>query len=253
METIQYGPEAVELNICLVASRRPELLDHTLNSFKRSVFGRARIGTVRANVDPIFGSDDEQQACVQIILRHFQNADIREPESANFGGAVRWLWNDLPNGLMLHLEDDWICKAKVELGRVRNFMQGNTSAVSLLSQTHGPRGSSDFSLLRRKNRLFGLAKLRKRAPCFSTSPGFFEGEFARVCSKLMDPTLDPERQMRPPYNMPLWHYLRAHQCRFYKTDEGLPIIEDIGREWQRLNGVTKTVKGGRSDWKVSGQ
>ncbi len=163
---------------------------------------------------------------------------------------MKWLWSDVPDGLMFHLEDDWTCKERIDLARVRDMMSGKTAAVSLLTSTHGDKGQGDFSVGRRKFRVLGIRIWCTPIPLFNTSPGFFDGQFARACSELMTPDLDPEKQMRPPFNMPLLRFLSGHECRFYKSADGSPVIEDIGREWQIDNDVSKLVKAGKSTWQL---
>ena len=72
----------------------------------------------------------------------------------------------------------------------------------------------------------------------------------RRCAELMDPEIDPEKQMRPPFNGPLVRYMDQFRCRLLPGTLQQNIIEDIGCEWRDRRGITKTVNEGKSMWTV---
>ena len=70
----------------------------------------------------------------------------------------------------------------------------------------------------------------------------------RRCAQLMDPALDPEKQMRPPFNRPLVRYLDQFRCRLLPGKDQPDLIQDIGREWRDEHGITKSILEGKSVW-----
>ena len=90
---------------------------------------------------------------------------------------------------------------------------------------------------------------RRTLNVFGTSPRFLEGAFARRCAGLIDPALDPEKQMRPPGNPALIAYLNEYRCRFLPAKDGAALITDIGREWRDARGIEKVVEQGVSRWR----
>lgn len=238
------------LAITLVAGRRPELLSRTLASFSDKLFKDNEIASVRVNIDPIFGDKEDETACVAIVREHFPQAEIRSPIASGFCSAVQWLWQGVPDGLVFHLEDDWICHEAIDTRIVASWMQTSVRSVPLLSVTHGKKGYKEYSESRTRKKFFGL-KLgrRKLIPSFGTSPGFFDGAFLRRCAALLNEDLDPEKQMKPEINPDLFAEMAPYLVKFYKSASGEPIIEDIGREWRDARNIEKSVTpDGKSVW-----
>ena len=102
------------IDICLVAGRRPELLERTLKSFKASMFDRFEIANFYANIDPIFGDTDNEAATIAVIRSLFPNARIHTPEQPGFCKAVKYLWQQAQSEILFHLEDDWLLDEQLD-------------------------------------------------------------------------------------------------------------------------------------------
>ncbi len=243
-------PEAVPdpIDITLVAGRRPDLLERTLASFEARLFARFRVARVLVNLDPVFGDAADHAACLSVIRTRFPVAEIFEPEVAGFGAAVKRVWAATTARLVFHLEDDWTLNEVVGPERIAPLMTGETRAVALVSRETGWNGTDAFNVRRRKVRILGLPVGNRAFQVFGTSPRFLEGNFARRCADLMDPALDPEKQMRPPGNRALIAYLQEHRCRFLTPEAGDEVITDIGRDWREVRGIKKIVVDGASRW-----
>lgn len=236
------------IDVTLVAGRRPELLEQTLNSFSRGLFGHFRIAGVYANIDPVFGDVAEGEECRQAILKHFPDARIHQPKEACFGGAVKRVWQETTSELVFHLEDDWLLNAPVTYEDIRPLFTGLTRAVVLVAEVHGWNGRDEFNTRRRKVRFLGVPIGHRNVDVFSTSPQFLDGAFARRCAELMDPALDPEKQMRPPHNPPLRAYVDNYRCRLLSSPDGGEMLTDIGRPWREQRNISKIVSEGVSTW-----
>jgi hypothetical protein len=236
------------LDVTLVSGCRPELLARTLASFDRGLFAHFALGGVFANVDPIFGDEDDRAACRRTILDHFPGAAISEPETAGFGAAVVRVWAATRGDLVFHLEDDWILNEPVRPEDVLPLMTGETRSVVPVSRELGWNGHDLYNARRRKKRILGIPVGRRVFNVFGTSPRFLDGAFARRCAELIDPALDPEKQMRPPGNPALIAYLNDFRCRFLPPKAGEALITDIGREWRDARGIEKVVTRGVSTW-----
>ncbi|MBM9595768.1 hypothetical protein [Roseitranquillus sediminis] len=236
------------LALTLVCGRRPALLQKTLASFSERVFRHFEISDVYANLDPFAGGPDEHAACLRLIRDTFPQARIFEPETPSFGAAVQRLWSHAPDGTVLHLEDDWIANEDIKPDRVLPLLSGRTRAVVPLSVEHKWNGKTPFKTHVIKTRLFGWTVWRRRAGTFGTSPRFIDGAFARTCAGLMNPDLDPEKQMYLPHNRKLHDFMAPYGNRLLPARDGGPLITDIGREWRDSRGMAKVVSGGRSEW-----
>jgi len=120
--------------------------------------------------------------------------------------------------------------------------------VRLVSKHIDWDGHSPFSERRRKRRLLGVPLGTRRIAIFGTSPCFLDGAFARGSARLMDPGLDPEKQMRKGRNPALEDFQQRFRCRLLPGPGGTELITDIGREWRDGKGITKTTVDGRSIW-----
>lgn len=242
------GP--VTLHVCLVSGRRPDLLERTLASFADKVFLHWRLGEVLVNLDPFAGDADDHAACRDVLAQNFPAATVFEPPTPNFGAAVKRLWSALPDGLAFHLEDDWIAKEDIGPETVLPLMRGRTRALAPLSVEHKWKGRSPFKTHRVKTRIFGVTVWRRTAGTFGTSPRFIDGAFARRCGALMDPDLNPERQMYLPHNKPLHDFMAPFGNRLLPARDGGPLIVDIGRDWRRARNMRKIADGGVTRWET---
>lgn len=237
-----------DLEVVLVCGRRPDLLEQTLASFSDRLFRHFQLNDVYANIDPIFGGPKDHAACLDLLRAHFPGVTIFEPEQAGFAAAVQRLWQATTADLVLHLEDDWLLNEDIVPADVLPGLDERTTALALVAKELGWNGRDEFKMGRRKIRLFGIPVARRHFPVFGTSPRFLRGSFARRCAELMDTTLDPEKQMRPPGNPALIDYLQGFRCRFLPPKHGTALITDIGRGWRDARGITKTVTGPKSSW-----
>ena len=241
--------DAQRLDITLVAGCRPDLLARTLDSFGRGLFAHFAIGGVFANIDPIFGDEDDRRACRATILGHFPGAEISEPETPGFGAAVARVWAMTRGDLVFHLEDDWILNEPIRPEDVLPLMTGATRSLVPVARELGWNGRDLYNVRRKRRRFLGIPVGRRTLNVFGTSPRFLEGAFARRCAGLIDPALDPEKQMRPPGNPALIAYLNEYRCRFLPAKDGAALITDIGREWRDARGIEKVVEQGVSRWR----
>jgi hypothetical protein len=236
------------LDITLVAGRRPALLERTLASFRERLFANFPVAALYANIDPVFGDTDDHAACRAAILSVFPAATIVEPERPGFGRAVKTLWAATRSEVIFHLEDDWVLNEPLFPDDVFPLLSGSTRALAPVSKELGYRGTDTFNVRRPKKRVLGIPVGRDEINVFGTSPRFLDGDFARACAALMDPDLDPEKQMRPPLNPRLRAYMQHFRCRFLPARAHAELITDIGREWRDAQGIDKVVRDGVSTW-----
>lgn len=237
-------PEGID--VALVAVRRPELLARTLESFGARMFAHFPVARVLANIDPVFGGAEEQRVCRELILRRFPQAEIFEPAEAGFCAAVRRVWAATRAEAVFHLEDDWLLNEAVHPEQVLPLLAGDVASVAPVQAAW--KRPKLYNVRIRRTRVLGITLRRSKVNIHGTSPRFMTGAFARRCAELMDPALDPEKQMRAPHNPPLRAYIEPLKCRFLTAKDGGPLILDIGRGWREAQGIEKVVADGRSSW-----
>ncbi len=183
--------EETEIDVTLVAGRRPELLARTLCSFEEKIFRNFRISKVFVNLDPFLGCLADGVVCPKIVLEHFPDAEITEPDVASYAQAVKTLWSKIQAPLALHMEDDWVALDTIFPDCVFPFFfENRVRMLSLMAREKIWNGRAKRATQRI---LVPFTPLRFRAPHFSVSPCFVERDFALVYAALLKPALDPEK------------------------------------------------------------
>ncbi|MGR6466213.1 hypothetical protein [Rhizobium sp. PAMB 3182] len=239
-----------ELDLCIVAGRRPDLLAQTLDSFAASVFPHFDIRNVFVNIDPIFGDVEDEAACVACVRGHFPPAEIFTPEVAGFAAAVQRLWSATKSRYVLHLEDDWIALTKIGREILEPFADPTIMQVSFHTADQNWDIARKGHLHRRNEyaRLLGIkVPLFRSFPKFTTSPSILRGDFARKAASLMDVSRDPEKQFYSRVNPALERLAAPHDNYIFSPDQ-VPVIRDMGREWRDSRKIRKVITNATSNW-----
>lgn len=239
-------------DLCIVASRRPELLAITLESFSTRVFSRLRPERVFVNLDPIFGSEDDHAAVLAIVRERFPAAIVFEPETPGFGAAVKRLWLATKADYVFHLEDDWVANSSVDEDVFLPFEDKSIQQVSFhRNENWDLRKKGHFHEKKDYIRFMGVKlPFYTSTPQFTTSPSILKGEFARGAASLMDPSRDPEKQFYSSVNMELESFAKPFR-NYVFSPSGSPVIRDIGIEWREARGIQKNIKNATSTWETS--
>src|SRR5690606_13056015 len=115
----------MQIDITLVATRRPELLEFTLRSFHKNLFTEFDIRLVYVNFDPMWGYETDEQRVEDLCRSYWDTVAVRRPEEASFGGAVKWLWSQPEAEWFFHLEDDWALVSRINVNRVKRAMNSH--------------------------------------------------------------------------------------------------------------------------------
>lgn len=238
------------IDLCIVATRRPELLAATLNSFHDKVLRHFEIGIAHLNIDPVFGTPEDQMACVDIVRSHFPDAVISEPQHPGFCAAVARLWSTTTSDYVFHLEDDWVALREMGEDILEPFADPSIMQVSFhtADQNWDIRRKGHFHRRNEYSRLLGLKiPLFRTFPKFTTSPSILRGTFARRCAEMMDLSRDPEKQFYSGVNATLEHYVAGYRNYIF-SPEKTPVIRDLGREWREQRNIRKVITNGTSIW-----
>ena len=239
------------LDVCIVATRRPDLLRRTLRSFDAGVFANFRIERIIANIDPAFGSVADEAACIEIIKGYDADARITTPETAGFAAAVARVWAQTTTDIVLHLEEDWLLHKAVNFPDIRILLDEPT--VAQVSFNHANknwdhRRKGPYCYARAPVRVLGFEMpFKRRVPQFLTGPSFFKGSFLRRCAGLLNPNFDPEKQFACGVTPDLERYVADFKNLIVGVSPDYHI-EDIGRAWREERGIRKQLVGWQSIW-----
>jgi hypothetical protein len=241
-----------DLQVGMVAVRRADLLGKTLESFSKNLFCHFNVTSCYVNIDPMFGDQHAHDAAVACVQQFFPKAVIRAPETPSFGAAVKWVWSQFSPGLALHLEDDWQLTQPILPQDVLPKLQPGYGAVSLCG--NHPKWYKRRPYLwvgQRRRGLFPFGT--RKIPAMGTSPKFIQGALAHRLAQMMDPDLDPEKQMLPWINPAFSDIIAANKCGFLDKSgtRQYGVMEELGRAWREARHIEKTVVDGKSIWVVT--
>lgn len=242
----------ISFDLCLVSSRRPDLLATTLESFSARVFSHLVPERILVNLDPIFGSEDDHAEVLSLVRKWFPEAIVFEPETPGFGAAVKRLWTATKADYVFHLEDDWVANSNVDEDVFLPFRDEHIQQVSFhRNENWDLRKKGHFHEKRDYLRLLGVRlPFYRTTPQFTTSPSILRGDFARNAAAMMDPSRDPEKQFYSSVNMELEKFAKPFR-NYVFSPSGVPVIRDIGIEWREARGLKKTIKNATSTWEKS--
>jgi hypothetical protein len=234
-------------DLTLVCGSRPELLQQTLDSFHTYIFSQISIGQVFVNIDLYGGDEDKRKVCRSMILQQFPKAVIEQPSKNSFGNAVKSLWSRPTSQNFLHLEDDWVALKPINLSRI---IRSNNSRIKQWNLVK-PRVEQSLLTSLRFRPINGIPIFipNVRRPAFTTSPSIIDSQFARGVSELMNPELNPEKQMFNGMNIPLENYLKSFRCIALHKWWERESISDIGRDWQSSKGIRVEIVNGVHTYK----
>ncbi len=238
------------IDVCIVSTRRPELLTATLDSFSARILSHLEIGDVYMNLDPYFGDEALHARCVEEFKGRFPGGIIFEPATPSFPAAVQRLWSATTSDFVLHMEEDWLALTDIDQRALDAFADPAVTQVTFHTAEKKWDTSRRGHLHRRNEyrKFLGIKiPLFRTFPIFTTSPCLLRGSFARDCAGLMDVTKDPEKQFYQGVNPRLERYVREKKSYIFSPDNK-PVIEDIGRNWQTTHGVKKVMQNGSSSW-----
>jgi hypothetical protein len=225
-----------EIDITLVATRRPDLVRRTLQSFYKGLLSRLSVHRLFVNVDPRWGDVGDDLTIEQTCRRFVPDTVVFRPESPCFGGAVKRLWSLPTTDWFLHLEDDWRLVWPVDLRALEREMQIPTVAQIALRRTKNEWRDG----VMRGNR-------------FVTGPSFVNAAFGRMVSEFMTAELDPEKQFGNGLNPALTNAVRPFSICSHGGRFGARYVTSLGHKWRKRRGIDKTIVNGISVWSEPNQ
>lgn len=242
-----------EIDFTIVCGSRPDLLARTLASFSQRLFANFRFSRCFANIDLFGGDEVDRQKCEALLLSYFSEIRVTKPATPSYGMAVKSLWLQTSSPYIFHMEDDWIALECIRPEMVFRHFSDQVKAVTLTSKEHKldkniKRYGDHYLRAIERKKLFGVALWSSSHNNHGVSPGFLDGEFARRWARLINPDLDPEKQIKKNINRPLFDFATQYKRRMITGSNRLEIIQDIGRHWHAENGIRKSVANAKSTW-----
>ncbi len=217
----------IKIDVVLIATLRPEILEITLNSFYHKLLKNFDVRLI-LNVDPIGDKKYTKLDIIKVCKKYFSNIILRSPQSASFSKAVKWGWQQVKSDIFFHLEDDWCLKKNVD-GKVVNdyFLDPNIVSISLNIKSNKEYAEQPEKTKDPNDKLYiGLA-LR---------PSFFRTLYIKEQLQKFDIKLDPEKQFSR--NISTKKFLNPIFKYYGGINDGSMII-DTGKYWREKNKFKK--------------
>ena len=230
------------MNVAITATYRPEILDRTLDSFRKYLFKhRMREFRVVVNIDPVGSKFPRGNDVFLVLSEYFGKIYLNAPPQGHFGKAFHWCWSNCEGDLVFNLEEDWELLEPVNLDNMINMF----NRFPLLSHLRlsAFRSMEDHCKMwnhftRWNGSFFEIQEEDKGRIGFAGHPSLNRGSFVRNIASVLNPHLNPEKQIKARYR-PAKPYIDRGMFGVYILPNSEPQIKDIGREWMRANGYEK--------------
>jgi hypothetical protein len=228
-----------KIDITMIATIRPKILEQTLESFCKNMFTDVDRYNLILNIDPVGEDVDSKEVC-DIAFKYFKNGTVHYAKELNFSKAVIWTFSQATSRFVFHLEDDWKLLRSINIDYMIEIMKKNPNLASLrLNRLKSNIQDNDGFIYDPEGRL-------------SLNPTLFNGNFIRGIYSLMDSNLNPEKQLRTSgysgkisidYDKDLaekrGNFISKWDHAIYVKESFDPIVEDIGRKWMTNSKYSK--------------
>lgn len=221
------------VDLCIVATPRPEILKKTLDSFLKYIKFDGIIN-INVNIDLIPKLMQNETICVELyrVAYNFSNKIAKKNyrgehiirvvtnTNCNFAKAVKTVWKITETKYVFHLEDDWEFLREIDLNKCISMIENDGIDYIRFPKVNAPH----------------LNTLHKIA----LQPSFWRGNVLRELSKEIDICKDPEKQLRVGGGNSNIDSILDNMVKNglveYCSDW---CCDDIGREWREKNNIKK--------------
>lgn len=238
------------MDITCTATLRPELLERTLTSHIKNLFGESYIKYFRLiiNIDLIGHDETDSDRDYRLnkifdLLQSikFRDLKINVSESPSFANAWFWVMGKVESDLFFNLEEDWELAIPINFQKMKMLMTSDESLVHLrLSQFK----SEDQSLKNWNKFLFWngayfqVKDEEKGSIGWCGHPSLNSTLFIKQCMKYMRPDINPEKQIKHHYDG-IRQLIEKSRFGSFHPRNTEPAEIDIGRNWMIEKGFAK--------------
>jgi len=238
-----------KIDIAMTATRRPEVLRRTLDSFIENVFKTTDNFRLVINVDPI-GLPIESMAVVDTAYEYFDDIVFNLPEKPDFNTAFRYVFSVATSELVFHLQDDWRACYPIDIDEMIAILKKNQSLallrLSMFSSEKNHLMNWDHHRFPWNGKYFQCPITQRRQLGFCGHPSLIKNRFLKATVPVMDKKQNPENQFhsffRVVQEVEKWEY------GVYLKPNSSRNIEDIGRDWMQENNWRKNSDKSHTVW-----
>jgi hypothetical protein len=209
------------IDLCIVATLRPEILERTLDSFKKHIKCGSDIFAI-VNIDLIPKKTTKDAfKIMEMIKGYFPENIINSEQEGNFAHAVKTVWSVSKAEWVFHLEDDWEFLTDIDLDFAIDKLEKTGNNYMRFPKEQAPHLNCMFKP--------------------ALQPCLIRGTYAREFAEYMRTDKDPEKQLRiqednkPKFNECISRFINGGLLDY----PAYPCCRDIGREWREQHGFKK--------------
>ena len=221
-----------QIDICMTAALRPEILERTLGSIKKNMQWGGGFQLV-VDIAPVGEKQYSQAHIASICRKHFSKTHIRALTDSRQAEALMWTWGHAESPFILQWEDDWELDAPIDLEQMINCMpidmgilcfdRINKSVLNYPGYKGQVHPTDDNVFLRVNSKSLG------------GPPSVMRIEYVRQALKIIDGTRCLDLMSHDADVMAL---LKKWKIGIYVGADGRGnLVRDLGKDWKKQNGV----------------
>jgi len=225
----------------MTATRRPEILNRTLSSFRERLFGAKRDLRLIINIDPVGHEECTTDDVLRVCEMYFDRVVHRAPDKPSFPRAFHWAWSTAETETIFHLEEDWELLRTFDLDLMNYSVQTVPFAHLRLSQWKSEARLKNwkwFLEYDKENCAFMIPKDVTGTIGFCGHPSLNHRDFIKTCVEHMDPDRNPEKQIKW-RNKALWEKVGHMNFGVFQHPHEPAAVRDTGRKWMIKHGWAK--------------
>jgi len=233
------------LDITMMATLRPEIVDQTLTSFVQNLFHTTEDKRLIINIDPV-GDAISQKDVLAVAHKHFEDrVKVRCPKKACFPTALKWCWSQVEAPYFFNLEDDWQLLPQLDLAEMYAILD-DCPWLAILRLPKGPAfhayckqsASHKQPYYVWNGRYFACPATQIQRSSYYGSPSLIRSAWLPEVLPLLHTRFSTEKQLLQQHKkrhpaMWLWEY------GVYTKPSTPRTIVDIGTPWRHKRGIRK--------------
>lgn len=184
------------LDITITATLRPSILKRTLDSFFVNLFREWPVRII-INIDPV-GDEGTPESVLALCHEYTDTLLALMPTEASFPRAFKLVWSSANSSLIFHLEEDWVLTRPIDLKRMVSLLKKYPTLYGLRLPFQPVTDSSKNwgTFFPWNGEFFECPKENVGTLGFCGHPSLWKREFVQFCADHLDPTRNPEKQIK---------------------------------------------------------
>lgn len=191
------------------------------------------------NVDPVGDPGVHPEEIIDLVKKYFPLSCGVVSPTPNFGEAFKQVWSmsaNTPADFTFHLEDDWELRKIIDFGNMIRIMHKYPHLMCMrLNAFHGSKYHSkqwDRHFIPWNGVFYQIPSFKAGLLGFAGHPSLIRQEFVKRVAPILDPTRNPEKQIKGKNKEIKDLFEDPHIYGVYGRPGTGPVVFDIGSKWR---------------------